>query len=124
MVEPVRSLDVAAVGAIEPTGAEPLRPCAVHHYIRRDVPGYIAAALEARFLGVEISLVEVVGTRNATSALHARFEAAETAGDAALEVLVELVVASARRHGQYFRNQVEVDRPEERGLLDLTRGVF
>jgi len=48
-------------------------------------------------------------------------EAAETAGDAALRVLVELVVAVPRSHGQYFSDQVEVDRPKN-GSAYLTRG--
>ena len=109
---------------IEAAGAKTLRIGGVDEDIRRGVPRYIIALLGSRFREAQVLGVEIGRAARAPAGRIARLEAAETAGHAAGEGILELVVARAGRDRKHFRNDIEVHRPEERGLFDLALGIL
>src|SRR5450432_3827037 len=115
---------MAAAGAVESTRTEALRPSQIRHDVRSNVIRDVCTALESRLLRREVFLVKIGLIVWTSAGRHTLFGAAETAADASLEVLVKIEVSGARRHGQHLRNDVKVERSEERGLLDLSSGVF
>ncbi len=79
-------------------------------------------SVSARFCGVQVVGVSLDWA--AARRRRASLEAAETGEHAAGRGVVELEVARADREGQHLRNQVEVDRGEEGGLLGLAHRVL
>src|ERR1700674_2169473 len=107
---------------VEAARTKALRVRVIGHDIRRDVPGQIRAALETGLGVAEIRRVEVEtgGYRTGDVAPTGNDpgpEAVKTAKDAAFRSGVEAVMDSPRRERQDLRNQVEVRRGEESGLL-------
>src|ERR1700733_355830 len=112
---------LGAAVLIEAARAKALRIGVVHHHIRRDVPGEVAAALEARFGIAQVLGVEVVAEGRIVAAAGGcpPLEAAEARENAALIVVFELEMARAGRQRQYLRNNVEVGGSEESRLLGV-----
>ena len=109
---------------VEAARPKALRPCVVHHEIRRDVPGQVSAALEAGLGVVQILRVEIVIAGETSGGRRPALVAAETAADAALRGVVEVEIPRADRERQHLRYQVVVDRGEESQLLRVARGVL
>src|ERR1700683_186682 len=110
---------------VETARAKALRVGVVHHHILGDVPGKITAALEAGLAVGKIVLVEVVTRATlAPAGRQAGLEAAEARHDTAGHGVIEAKVPRAGRQRQYVRNQVEVERGEESGLLGLAHLVL
>jgi len=74
------------------------------------VIGEIRAALGAGFLGTEILRIQVGGTCDTSARRGSPFVAAETAADAALEVLVKVVVSRAViiRRSEYNKKTIKM----------------
>src|SRR5438105_14836324 len=100
---------------VEAARAEALRVRVVHHDVRRDVPGEIAAALVAGFGVGEIRRVEVEARAAPASAgPHACLEATERRQHAAGHGVVEAEMRSEeRRVGKEWRSRWSPD-PEKK----------
>src|SRR5581483_9682569 len=109
---------------IEATRAESLRVGVVEHQIGREMPGEVAAALEAGLGVAQVGPIQVEGLRLAADCGGSAVKAAETACHAAVGGVVEAEVARPGGDGQDLRNDVEVHRCEEGRLLCLAYGVL
>src|SRR5215831_12075444 len=122
--------------AVEAARAESLRPGVIDQRLVGDVPGKVRAAPETLVSGVEVLGIEVVqvadhtglhrahtGVRRRDAVVGAEYLAAEAADIRAHLEILRLVPARAAGDGQLLRDQVEVDRGEQRGLLVAARDV-
>src|SRR6202022_4580676 len=95
-------------------GTETLRPGVVREDVRSDVPGEVGAALEAALALVEVDAESAVRAGAIGHVQDGRGRAVVLR--TVLELIV-LVVTRAAAQRQHFRDEVKVDRAEERGLL-------
>src|SRR5438105_1786421 len=110
---------------VEAARAEALRVRVVHHDVRRDVPGEIAAALVAGFGVGEIRRVEVEARAAPASAgPHACLEATERRQHAAGHGVVEAEMPRPGRDRQHLRDQVVINRGEESQLFRVAHLIL
>ena len=99
---------LASHRAVEAARPKALRVGVVHHHVGRDVPGQVAAALEAVVRGVFIFCIDAGG---AGVASIGHIGATQRCGVLRSHlVLAVVVVARAARQGEHLRDDVEVDR--------------
>src|SRR5450631_4704008 len=103
---------------VEAARAKALRVGVVNHRVGRDMPGHIDAALVAGLAIRQVLRVKVVRERRQTAVrLNALLEAAETARNAACGRVLEDEMPRPGGERQHLRNQIEIERGEEGGLL-------
>src|ERR1700691_3051363 len=116
---------LGAAVLVEAARPKALREGVIHHDIRRDVPGQVAAALGAGLGVAQIVRVQVVAvTGMAAGGRRTRLEAVETGEDATGRKVLEQEMARAERQRQHLRNQVVVERDEESRLSGLAHSVL
>src|SRR5258708_6917098 len=96
---------------VEAARTETLRPRVVREDVRSDVPGQVAAALEAAFALVQVDAEAGIGFRPECTRPVGYIQEARcrTIVLGTMLILVVMVVTRAAGERQYFGNQVEIN---------------